>query len=325
MTIHWQRGSSIFQGVVILAILLVVIFVMPKDSREFGVVTPGSNSDNEFFQSSSYSDGYSDSGSSSDTRVRLTPTAPQAEYISLGSGNAPYSYQPYEEYVTIENRGEASVDITGWQLRNGKDRRPYYIGGSLQRFSADIALIPQAARYLDPSGNNIPTNVVLGRGEKAIVTTALPGTQSPYRITSFKENICSGYLENMEEYSFTPPLTQSCPRPALEPGQENLEPACRDIISNFSACREPRFDTKDKNGEPCNNCINGERVSNQCVDFIEEHFTYQGCLAYHQNDPNFSGRTWRVFLGRGWEMWVEDYESIELFNNLGQLVDYESY
>ena len=319
-----QKGSSAFQGVVVLGVLLVVILVMPKDTQEFGVVSPGSTSgSNEQFQSSSYRDSGNTGTASVETRP--TPTAPQAQYVSLGSGNASYSYQPYEEYITIENRGEAAVDITGWQLRNGKDKRPYYTSGSLQRFSADIALIPQAARLIDPTGNVSLGNVVLERGEKAIVTTALPGTQSPYKLHSFKENICSGYLENMEEYAFTPPLNQNCPRPASERGQENLEPSCRDLISTLSSCREPRFDAKDIKGEPCNNCVNGKRVSSQCYAFIQEHFTYRGCVAYHKNDPDFSGRTWRVFLGRGWEMWAEDYESIELFNNLGQLVDYESY
>lgn len=320
-----QRGSGNFQGVVVLAVLLIVIFVMPKDERELGVLTPSDSYGNGGqFQSSSYSGSGTGSGGGN-SLPRPIPTAPQAQYVSLGSGNAAYAYQPYEEYITIENRGDAAVDITGWQLRNGKDKRPYYVGGSLQRFSADIALIPQAVRFIDPQGNNILGNVILNRGERAIVTTAMPGTQSPYRITSFKENSCSGYLENMDEYAFTPPLNQSCPNPSLEPGQENLEPACRDLISTLSSCRVPRFDTKDSQGEPCSNCVNGKRVSSQCYAFIQERFNYQGCIAYHQNDPNFSGRTWRIFLGRGWEMWAEDYESIELFNSLGQLVDFESY
>ena len=43
------------------------------------------------------------------------------------------------------------------------------------------------------------------------------------------------------------------------------------------------------------------------------------------NDLNFSSRTWRIFLDKGWEMWARDYETIKLFDSLGQLVDDYKY
>jgi hypothetical protein len=317
-----QAGEGAFQGIVVLAILLIVIATIPKEGENFGVFTPSSLSEEERVGSYSYESPGTGSTVGGTTSIR---TAQESQSISLGSGNASYSYQPYEEYITIENRGDSPVNITGWQLRNGKDKRQYYLGGSLQRFSADLAAIPQALRYLPTSGSGAYQNVVLERGERAIVTTGLPGIRSPYPVTSFKENICSGYLENMPEYAFVPPLTNNCPRPALEPGVEALDSQCRDFISTLSSCQIPRFDKKDQSGEPCDNCVNGRKISSPCVSFIKEHFTYRGCLAYHGGDANFSGRTWRVFLGRGWEMWAEDYESIELFNTAGQLVDFQNY
>ncbi len=296
------------EGVVILAVLIVIIIIMPKDSRDRTITSPRAN----------LSYGSEVSG----TTLR---SAPQARYVSLGAGNAAYAYQPYEEYITIENRGESSVNITNWQLKNGKDKRPYYLGGTLQRFSADIALIPQATRRLSPYGNNLFGDVILERGERAIVTTGSVGVQSPYRIVSFKENSCSGYLEKLSDYAFTPPLTQNCPRPDREPGVENLDTECRSFISTLSSCQTPTFNVRDSQGDPCTTCVNDRFLNSSCVAFIKEHFNYGSCIAYHGNDADFSGRTWRIFLGRGWEMWAKEYETIELWNQLGQLVDFQNY
>lgn len=309
----WQRGASNFTGVIILMVLIVIMLVSSKqDPNPSGwSLTP---------RVSSTAGGTTISSSGSGNTSSSYSLA-----ISIGSGNAPYSYQPYEEYITIENRGRNPVDITGWQLKNGKDKRPYYVGATLQRFSADIAAIPQATLYLPASGTSFPQNVVLGESERAIITTGSVGVQTPYRITSFKENICTGYIESLPDYAFSPPLSQNCPRPALEPGIESLEPTCRDFIKNLSSCRTPEFNVRDNNGQPCNSCVNGTLLPSSCAAFIKEHFSYQGCLAYHGSDPNFSGRTWRIFLLKGWEMWAKDYETIELYDRLGQLVDFNNY
>lgn len=303
------------EGILILAVLIIIIISMPKDSNRTASVTPGS-----IFSSNNYIS--RESGSTNGTNLK---SAPQAQYISLNSGNAAYSYQPYEEYITIDNYGTKPVDITGWQLKNGKDKRPYYQGGILQRFSADVAVIPQAARILSPVGTNFFENIVLNRSESAVITTGSMGIQSPYKIVSFKENACTGYLEKLSDYAFAPPLSQSCPDPRREPGVEMLPPECRDIISTISSCETPEFKSYSLSREPCDNCLDGRSVPSYCAAFIREHYSYQGCIANHLNDPNFSGRTWRVFLGRRWEMWAEDYETIELFNSYGQLVDFKNY
>ena len=303
-----------FEGIIILAVLLIIIITLPRGND---VNTDGTTI---------FSSGNSET-SSSDTEVPGTQvrSAPQSQYVSISSGNASYAYQPYEEYITIENRGSSPVNITGWQLRNGKDKRPYNMGGSLQRFSADIALIPQATRMLPASGAAVLENVVLAQGEKAVVTTGKVGSREPYAITSFKENMCTGYIEALPDYAFTPPLSRNCPRPSNEPGVENLDRECRDFLSTISSCETPKIGGEDRNGEKCSTCVNGREVSSSCRAFIEEHFNYQGCAATHRNNPKFEGRTWRVFLGRGWEMWADDYESIELFNQHGQLVDFRNY
>lgn len=298
---RWQAGESAVEGMLILTVLLVIIITMPKESRNDGVTITSERNG---------------------TAIR---SAPQSQNVSVGSGNAAYSYQSYEEYITIDNYGQNPVSITNWQLRNGKDKRAFYQGGMLQRFSADVAIIPQAVLVLSPTGQNVLGDVILKQGEEAVITTGSVGVQSPYKITSFKENSCTGYLERLPDYAFSPPLTQNCPQPGKEPGIEALPPECRDVISNISSCQTSEFASQDRDRQPCDNCLNGKSVPSYCAAFIKEHFSYRGCVLNHSGDKDFSGRTWRIFLGRGWEMWAKDYETIELFNSAGQLVSFQNY
>ena len=292
-----QTGQGVIQGIVVLAVLLVIVFSTSSGDRKLGSINPNGSP----FSSSGLL--YAPSSDSS-------RTAAQAQYISIGSGNAAYAYQSYEEYITIDNTGSSAVNLSGWQLRNGKDERPYYSGNILQRFSADVAVLPA---------------FVLEAGGRAVITTGSVGVQTPYKITNFKENICTGYIEALPDYAFTPSLSRNCPRPSDEPGVENLDRECRDFLSYMPSCQTPVFGGKDKFGERCDDCIDGKRLSGVCRAFIKEHYSYRGCLAYHSSDKGFESKNWRIFLGRGWEMWADKYETIELYNTNGQLVDYENY
>lgn len=245
--------------------------------------------------------------------------------ITLNVGNARYSYQPSEEYISIYNSNREPINITGWQVKNGMDKRTYYIGGNLQRFPAQSVLIGQGARLLSPWGTNFMENIVLAQGETAVITTGRSASQLPYQIVSFKENMCTGYLDAMPEYSFTPPLNRICPRPADEPGVEWLDTECRTFISRLPSCQPPDFTQRDRRNEPCTNCVNRTPVSGACLAFIKERFNYQGCVANHAAHPNFYGRTWRVFLGQGWEMWNSEYETIEILDQFGRSVTSRSY
>src|SRR3989344_8109811 len=290
-----MKDNSMMEGVVILAVLIVIVLVTPKGGSN-PTVNPSNPSEN--------------TGSGEEENV-VKPNLSQARNISLGAGNAAYVYQPYEEYITIDNRGRESIDITNWQLKNGKDKRAYDFGGSLKYFPADTATIGQAAIFVSPSGLNKFQNVVLKPSETAIITTGSIGSQLPYKIVSFKENICSGFLGDLPEYRFTPTLTRDCPRPENESGVSGLDIECRRVIERMSSCYTPKFDTRDSEGDICSNCVDGKPLSSSCVTFIKNHFNYGSCIANHANDSNFSGRTWRIFLGKGWEMWAKDYETIE--------------
>jgi|GEM_PF-1220876 len=308
-----ERGASSALGIAIILFTLLVVWIAPPGGVRSG---PG------------WSFNFNSNTPDSSQEILKSGQSKNSSYknISLDSGNAERAYQSYEEYVTIENWGDEPVDITGWQFKNGKDARAYNLGGGLQRFSADIAIIPQGTLLLPSGGQPAMQNIILKRGEKAVVVTGSVGVTSPYKILSFKENKCTGYIESHPDYAFNPALSQNCPKPDKEPGLEELEPSCRRFVERLSSCKTPEFSRKDSRGEPCDTCINGERLSSACAAFIKERFSYQGCLRQHSNDPDFySGNTWRIFLGRGWEMYADDYETIELFDKNGNLVDFVNY
>lgn len=323
-----QKGASNLLGIIILFVIILVMLssggsnTPRRSGGSFLSFTPGVYGVSEDTGAgSTYTGSYEE-----DYRDSQVRSSGFSNSISIGSGNASYAYQSYEEYVTIDNRSRNPINITGWELRNGKDHRSYNYGGNLQRFSADIATIGQGALRLSPTGNNVLQDIVLGSGEKAIITTGSVAVQTPYKIVSFKENICTGYIEMLDDYSFSPPLSQNCPRPSEEPGISSLDSTCRDFVSRLSSCRTPNFDARTPDGKgPCTTCVNGKILSSQCAAYIKEHFTYQGCVANHGDRPNFYLRTWRVFLGRGWEMWNKDYETIELYDRTGELVDFQNY
>lgn len=293
-----MKDNDTLLGIAILIALIIIMIITPKSASN-----------------TSGPDGEKTSKSNSS----------QTRDLSLGTGNASYVYQPYEEYITIDNRERSPVNITNWKLKNGKDKRAYDIGGTLKYYPADTATIGQATLVLSPTGANVFQHVVLEDGETAVITTGSMGPQLPYKIVSFKENICTGYLEDLSEYTFTPPLTRNCPRPSKEIEEIILDTECRKFVESMSSCHTPKFDTRDSEGNICNNCVDEKPLSSSCVAFIRSHFNYSSCVANHKNDADFSGRTWRIFLGKGWEMWAKEYETIKLFDQLGRLVDSESY
>jgi len=305
-----KAGNGTAEGIAILAILIVIMLVTLKGTPSSPTGSPRT------------------SDLPNTTSEKGTIIAPKSSYekiISLSSGSASYAYQPYEEYITIYNRGRESVDITGWKLKNGKDRRAYDLGGALRYFPADIAIIGRAAPFISPNDSSKLQDIILKPGATAILTTGSISPQLPYKIVSFRENICSGYLGDLSEYTFTPPLTRNCPRPAEEPGVSNLDTECRQVIERMGSCHTLKFNTLDKDGDICHNCVDNKLLSSSCVAFIKNHFNYGSCLANHVNDSDFSNDTWRIFLGQGWEMWANKYETISLLDQFDRLVTEKTY
>jgi len=260
-----------------------------------------------------------------------TPTSLFASAITLGAGSASGANQPAEEFVTIENRGATAIDITGWRIENGKNKRTYAAGSTQVHYASDSSVIPQGTKVISASGGSALQNIVLKPGERANIITGSPGNFGFPQVVSFKENKCTRYLA--ETYRFPATIEKSCVRPIDEPGSQGLDRACQDYVEGVRSCHTPKFDTidaqghtTDQNGATCTGCVDGTAgLSGVCTTFIKEHLSYRGCLANHLSDTNFEGSVWHIYLYRPFEMWATNRETISLYDSFGRLVTSYSY
>jgi hypothetical protein len=214
-----------------------------------------------------------------------------SHYVS-GAGSS----NPDNEYVTISlsSSAKAPVTLSGWSLESGA--------------TGNAAIIP--------AGTEVPTSgsvealqaIVLNPGDTAIVASGA----SPIG-ASFRENECIGYFAEYQQFS--PALSSSCPSPTAEMLKNYpdyiRDAACINYIKTLPACTLEIT-------PPTN-------VSYACAQVLENYLSYNGCVTEHQNDTNFKGKTWRVYLGRTSAMWRTQYEVVKLVDSSGNTVDAFSY
>lgn len=315
-----RQGGELDEGLIILVTLVIIIFlfVLPRH---------GVNGPTTSFVSllgGTYRSGSMNNNPSNDPNSNNTSSYSNNIFLSLG--NAPYVYEPFQEYITLINQGSKNIDITGWKVKNNKDARGYAAGDNVQHFPADVLTLPQATKYISPTGNNVFGDIVLKPGETAIITTGSTGVASPYKIVNFKENICSGYIEALPDYAFTPPLQVNCPVPNREIGYSNLDQGCQRFLDSFPSCHTPVYNGVDYKHEACDGCVDGNNaLSSSCVAFIKSHYSYAGCINNHKDDPNFESNQWRIFLGQRFEIWGKDHEAVTLIDSSDNQVSSYAY
>ncbi|MEK7066727.1 MAG: hypothetical protein AAB965_04135, partial [Patescibacteria group bacterium] len=196
--------------------------------------------------------------------------------VRIGRGNASGATHPNQEYITLQTRSgnKDSINITGWSLTNGKDRKLFLITGNDKqvRGVSDKVTIPKATLIFIPNGANPQEDIILKSGERAIITTGKVANGIPFEIkTNFKENICTGYIEKLDYYDFTPSLNVSCPDPESEEGFMSLDDTCYKFVRQMSTCHTPEFkDIIYKNKEPLTGYVdNIGNLSQQCKNFLK--------------------------------------------------------
>ena len=239
--------------------------------------------------------------------------------MSIDSGNCQYEIQPNQEYIALEANynNPAPIVVTGWLVANGKS--------SLASRSGPTAVtIPGGTRlFIGNSANPATTPITLVPGARLVLTTGRMPNSDPYPINAnFLTNKCTGYLDALPQYRFTPTLRRSCPSPAKEPGVSNLDNECYQFSSRLSYCHTPKIE-RDTDGYEFIDGVSG--LSGYCRAFLEEHFNYNACVKWHEQDQDFYGDEWRVYLNRSWELWAPNRERITLYDQLGKIVAEESY
>ena len=200
---------------------------------------------------------------------------------------------PKEEYVQLSAnfQGSASIDIYGWSLESALSGARVYIPSG-------------ASPFLMGTANSIGP-ISLDPGGLVIVSSA----SSPVGV-SFRENICTGYLEQFQ--SFSPQLGNECPSPSsvLPLTDENLRrygDSCFDIVSSLSSCQFPQ-------ALPPN-------VLPSCRTYLTDALSYNGCVNRNRYAPSFQKNMWRVYLGAQSEIWRNSHDAIRLLDAQGKTVD----
>jgi hypothetical protein len=241
-------------------------------------------------------------------RARLEGIAsPFRGQVSFAGGDPDNTFS-LAEYVRIRasSRNTAPITITGWQIESLVTGVRFTIGGASPLLRSGVV--------------NAEPPVQLAPGGSAIINSgrSLVGA-------SFRVNKCSGYLDQHQR--FIPRLSKQCPRPLDEFKEFGMVPitsiqsdddeyqVCYDYIRrNVNRCEIKTGRLKDS-----------DDLHDQCVAFIKNELTYNGCTSNHRFDSDFYSNEWRLHLGSFVELWREDYEILRLLDQNGLVVDVWQY
>lgn len=222
-----------------------------------------------------------------------SPYVGQVTFTDLAAAES----DPAKEYVVLGARANngAPIPISGWSLQSA-------VSGL--RIS-----IPQGAPLFTLGVVNASQPVYLEPGASSVITTG----PSPVG-TSFRENICSGYLNELQ--SFAPELPSECPSPsdALPLNADNLRTyggTCVDFVRTLSQCHFP-------SALPSS-------LSPSCRSFITNTLSYNGCVRMYGGKQSFALPSWRVYLGLRSGVWADTHDVIRLLDDKGRIVDVLTY
>ena len=175
--------------------------------------------------------GGSDSSTSSSKIYSNAKKSKWNGLVKIGQGNASGEDYPRYEYITLRNESDNErIDITGWSLTNGRDRKYFPVNDKQMKGVSNRITIPKGAKIFIPNGINPQENIVLAPDEEAIITTGAPfGVK-----TSFKENICSGYIQESEDYNYSPSINNNCPDTPDEKGVDSLDDVCYKFFRDWN-------------------------------------------------------------------------------------------
>lgn len=222
---------------------------------------------------------------------------------------------PYRDKIRIEKSGAARTDVDEEYIRISSvfgNTSPISITGwSLQSaLTGTRVYIPRGAESFVMGAVNAQVNIMLPPGAYAI---AISG-QSPVG-TSLRENMCTGYLNQLQ--TFVPTLQERCPASAevLPLTLENLQmygDACIDFVKTVPACRAPI-----QSFTPS--------LSMECRAYLADTLSYNGCVERYRYRSDFTDRTWRVYLNSSAELWRNTHDVIRLLDAEGRTVDAITY
>ncbi len=209
--------------------------------------------------------------------------------------------RPDQEYTAIRHQGfgftsgsgalPEVIDVTGWRIEG------LYSAGVIPG-AFDIPEIDAAER-----------DILLPPGGELIIVSGTPSYQR-----NFRENACVGYLT--QSHAFTPGLSSSCPdaqrnRSALL--RRGFTGACIDAILAVPSCRTPQGP------------FEAAAIKSECLDYLNQNFSYVGCVKNFRDEKDFLKKTWRAFLGRPEKLFDSRHDRVTHRDRAGLLVDEFEY
>lgn len=218
--------------------------------------------------------------------VERSNLRPDQEYVVISYGGGFFGL-----FGSNQSQQSQPVDVTGWTIGNLK---------ATER-------IPQAFNI--PEIDAAERDIFLPPGGNLVVVTGTPTYQQ-----NFRENACVGYFNQTR--SFTPSLSDSCPDADVSRSVllgMGFNGICIDAIESVSACRTPRgpFDISS--------------IKSECVDYMNENFSYVGCIKNFRDSKDFLKNTWRVSLKRNTKLFDPRHDRVILRDRAGLLVDEFEY
>jgi hypothetical protein len=223
--------------------------------------------------------------------------SPYRNQVTFGDQDA-QAGTPDSEYLTLQAgyANTAPISLAGWSLQSAVT-------------GARIVLPQAAPEFVSGVLNNV-ASVSLSAGSMAYIVSG----PSPVGV-SFRENICTGYLAELQK--FTPELNLACPLASDELSLNaqniaNFGDTCIDYAKSLSQCHFPGLDTRPD-------------VTDVCENFLLTRLSYNGCMYAHRNDSNFYSSVWRLYLASGVPLWRDTHDVIRLLDAQGRTVDVLTY
>lgn len=237
--------------------------------------------------------GGADTSLSSDPQTYGNPSPSHTE-ARLAFGDS--SQDAHAQYLVIETSSANAVplSLSGWSLQSV--------------VSGTRTALPSATDLFRQGTVNTVRNTSLAPGDVAIVATGF----SPVGV-SFRENRCSGYLDQFQR--FAPSLQTRCPSATetIPDTPENHAAYGDSCFAYMGSLRPCQFPAQTSAG-----------VSPSCTAALQNALSYNACVDMHQHEAGFAGNTWRLFLGSPTALW-RAHDTIRLLDEKGQVVDTLTY
>lgn len=240
--------------------------------------------------------------------------SPYRDIVSFSGGN-PGKELAVDEYIRIRasSRLKSPVNITGWRIES--------------LLTGNYGTIPSATPLPFIGVVNSESPILLAGGETVIVGSG----RAPLGI-SFRENMCTGYLDQVQR--FEPRLSERCPDPddefddfsgiIPESTRDEDYDQCVNYVRRIDRCEIVREELRERHVRPSPSGV-VLPLTDQCATFIEDNLTYQGCVTNHLSDHDFFQKEWRVFMGSFSELWRKKHEVLRLLDASGHVVDVWQY